>query len=304
MRKYIAIAAAMFLVGCATNEQLKTSEILKDARSAAFVQNGRGAASYVIGAVDGKTSWSNYSIMGERLSGPNQNKGSAPYITPTGKVGPDAAANLGLEVVSHVGKAIADASMKDDPEYYDRLLTAMVGSRELASEAGPPVLKLLAGSFSLVFDPAKLRTLDVPEKLEDEQGRYLLSDPGTDVVVVFTLREVLLSEKPSMRGLKAVVTMGMYDKEVMPYLTADLAVFRRQPTGEFRRAWASRCQNPFTNDAPAMEWVDLRQNPNKGGPLFDQTLPRLVKGCAAVLSDSWRPADYRSSDPAHGRNTS
>jgi hypothetical protein len=278
MRKYIAIAAAMFLVGCATNEPLKTSEILKDARSAAFVQNGRGAASYVIGAVDGKTSWSNYSIMGERLSGPNQNKGSAPYITPTGKVGPDAAANLGLEVVSHVGKAIADASMKDDPEYYDRLLTAMVGSRELASEAGPPVLKLLAGSFSLVFDPAKLRTLDVPEKLEDEQGRYLLSDPGTDVVVVFTLREVLLSEKP--------------------------AVFRRQPTGEFRRAWASRCQNPFTNDAPAMEWVDLRQNPNKGGPLFDQTLPRLVKGCAAVLSDSWRPADYRSSDPAHGRNTS
>lgn len=283
MKKVIVIFAAMLLAACATNEPLKASEVLKEARSAAFVQNGRIAASYVIGAVDGKTSWSNYSIMGERLSGPNQNKGSAPYINPTGKVGTDATANAGLEVASHVGKAIADASMKDDPEYYDRLLSAMVGSRELASEVGPPVLKLLANSFSLAFDPARLRTMDVPQKLEDAQGRYLLADPGTDAVVVFTLREVLLSEKPSMRGLKAVVTMGMYDKEVMPYLTADLAVFRRQPSGELRRAWAGSCQNAFTNDAPAMEWVELRQDPKKGGPLFDQTLPRLVKGCASVL---------------------
>lgn len=281
MRKCIVLLAVA-VAACATNEPLKTSEVTRNGRTAAFVQNGRVPVNYTIGAVDGRTSWANYSIMGERLNAP-KNGQSAGAITVTGKAVPDAVANLGLDVTSHIGKSIADASMKDDPAYYDRLLAAMVGSREFTTEIGPQMLKLAASSLGLPFDTQAIRTLDKAQRLEDANGKFLPPDPGTDLVVVFTFNELMLSEKPSSRGLKAVFTAGMYDKEVMPFLIAEFAVYRREGSG-LKRTWADQCRNDFNSDAPAAEWTDLRADPRKAGPVFDQTLARLVKHCAGMLS--------------------
>jgi hypothetical protein len=76
-----------------------------------------------------------------------------------------------------------------------------------------------------------VKLLSAPQSLDEAAGRYSGADPGTDVVMTFTVHELLLSEKPSSRGLKAVFTAGMYDKEVMPYFSAHMGVYRRQEGG-------------------------------------------------------------------------
>ena len=245
------------------------------------MQNGRHAVKYSIGAVDGKTSWSNYSILGARL---NQDDKSSPVgnLVVTGKPVPDAMAGAGLEIVSLIGKSIADKSMQDDPAYYDRLLARMVGEREIGAAVGQVVLPAVARAWGLPFNPAQLIVLPVAGKIEDADGRYTATDPGTDLVLAFTLSELMLSEKPSMRGLKAVVSMGMYDKEVMPYLVGEVAAYRRQPAGHLQRVWAGRCGNGFV-DAPADEWTALRADPLRGGALIDKTVPRVAAGCEEAL---------------------
>lgn len=62
--------------------------------------------------------------------------------------------------------------MKDDPAYYDRLLAAMVGSRELTTEVGSQMLKLAASSLGLPFDAQAIRTLDKAQRLEDAKGKF------------------------------------------------------------------------------------------------------------------------------------
>jgi hypothetical protein len=109
----------------------------------AYVQNGAVPMKYTIGAVDGKTSWSNYSILGTQL---NDKPAADPAgsLAVTGQPRTDMAAGAGLEIVSLVGKAIADSSMKDDPAYYDRLLARMVGQRQVTSAVAPQLLPALA----------------------------------------------------------------------------------------------------------------------------------------------------------------
>ena len=276
----VVVAAAAALSACATVEPVKVSELAAGVKTVAFVQNGKVPMKYTIGAVDGTTSWSNYSIMGARLNEKDRVDPS-PTIA-TGNTQNDIAVGAGLEIVSGVGKAIADKSMKDDPAYYDRLLARMVGSRELAAEAGAGVLPSLARTWNVAYTPANLRVFAEPQKLDDPAGRYVAADPGTDLVLTFTMTELLLSEKPSARALKSVVTFGMYDKEVMPYITAVMSAYRRQPGGELKRVWTTACTNDFA-DAPAQEWTVLRAAPERAGALFDGTVPRLVHKCETTL---------------------
>ncbi len=275
----VCVVGLMF-TGCAA-PLVKPSELTAGARSVAFVQNGRHPAKLSIGAVDGKTSWSNYSILGTRMNEADKN-GPAGSLTVTGKAGPDLAVGAGLEIVSHIGKAIADGAMKDDPRFYDRLFERMVGARELGADVGRNVLPVLARRWGVAYTPAQLTVLPQAVALEDEDGRYLAVDPGNDLVFVFTLSELMLSEKPSMRGLKAVVSFGMYDKEVMPHFLGQFAVYRRQPAGHLQRVWRGACNNGFA-DATAEEWTALRDDPARGGALLDKTVTRIAPECERGL---------------------
>jgi hypothetical protein len=286
---FIATALGLALAGCAA-PSIKPTDLTGGAKRVSFVQNGRFPGKYSIGAVDGKTSWSNYSILGARLNEDNKVDSAPTTLSVTGKAGPDLAAGAGLEIISAIGKSIADSSMKDDPKFYDRLLLQMVGKREIGTETGRVVMPIAARALGVPYSSTALILLPSVEKIEDESGRYLLGDAGSDLVVAFTLSEMMLSEKPSARALKSIVTFGMYDKVVMPYFLGDLAVYRRQPTGHMQRVWKTRCGNSF-QDAPSEEWTNLRESPELGGSLIDQTVPRVAVGCEAALRQQLASAE-------------
>lgn len=281
------------LTGCAA-PLLKPVDLVGTAKTVSFVQNGRLPVKYTIGAVDGKTSWSNYSIMGARLNEEDKRDPTGGgTITATGAANTDIAIGAGLEIVSGIGKAMADAAMKDDPKFYQRLFSQMVGARELGADTGRAVLPAMARTLGVGYSAAQLTIIPTAGKIEGEGGRYVATDPGTDMVVVFTLREVILSEKPSVRGLKAVVTFGMYDKEVMPYFLGDLAIFRRDPAGLLSRVWSGRCGNSFVN-APYEEWTALRDSPALGGDLLDKSVPRVGADCEASMRNGFSSAGAKA----------
>lgn len=277
------LALAATLAACATTNPVKPAEIASEVKSVTYVQNGKQPARVGIGAVDGKTSWSNYSITGQRLNESTPTDGVPGPLTVTGKQPADAVIGAGLEIVSAIGKSIADSSMKDDPQFYDRLFARMIGSRELALETGRGVLPALAQAWQQPYSDGQLVVLPLPSRLDDAEGRYTGTDPGTDLVMVYTLDEVLLSEKPSSRALKGLLTFGMYDKEVMPYFQVNVAVYRRQAAGgSLHKLWSTRCGNGF-QDAPAAEWTALRDAPESGRDLLDKTVPRVVSGCGEMF---------------------
>lgn len=268
MLKKLACAAALaILCGCGTTKKINVGEITKDVKSVSFVQNGRQAAALTIGAVDGKTSWANAPIAGT-ASNPNSKA--------------DVAGAALLTMTSVIGKSIADASIAKDPQYYDRLLAQMIEGRELSVQAGSVLLPAMARAWGVAFDPDRLVVSPNVKAIHGKDNRYAGDDTGADLVLTFTLEQVLLSEKPSQRGLMSVVTFGMYDKEVMPFLTGEFSAYRRVVDGGLERVWTMQCHNTFL-DAPAQEWTVLRDDPTRAKALFDQTLPRFAAGCSELI---------------------
>ena len=276
MFKLPACAAVLaILCGCANVQKVNVSEITRDVKSVSFVQNGRQPGTLTIGAVDGTTSWSNAPLYGTP-SNPNAKA--------------DVAGAALLTLTSLVGKAIADADLAKDPQYYNRLLTQMVEGRELSFQAGQTLLPAMARAWGVPFEPARLVLLPSAQDLHGkESNRYLGEDTGADLVLTFTLQQLLLSEKPSARGLKSLVSFGLYDKEVMPFFTGEFSAYRRLADGGLERVWTTQCRNTFL-DAPAEEWTVLRDDPQRAIPLLDKTLPRFIDGCSQIIQRQLAPA--------------
>lgn len=272
--KLIAAAclASLALGGCATAPSMtstQVSELRSKVKSVAFVQNGTIPYQYSVGAVDGKTSW----------AGPQV--GLAPATSAKADVGAAAAAN----VVFLVGASIAREAMKDDPEYYNRLLKTMVGERQFTSEVAPSVMPLLARAWQVDYDAAKLKVMPNDQLIGDDKGLFKGEDPGTDMVLVFSLPRFTLSEKPEMSVLwKSVVTAGMYERPVVPYITGWMGVYRRDDGGQLRSVWSSVCPDlDFLNAPVSEQFVVLKEAPQKAKPVFDAAIPIAVESCRKAL---------------------
>lgn len=273
MKKPLAgTALALLLTGCATTSQITPAQVAEmrvGAKSVAFLQNGTAPHQYLVGAVDGKTSW----------AGPQV--GFSPATSARADVGAAAAANL----VSAIGAGIARDAMKEDPDYYNRLLKKMVGERQFTSEIAPGVLPALAKAWQVDYDPARLKVVPNDRLVSDDQGLFKGEDPGTDLVLMFSVPRFMLSEKPQMSVLwKAVVTAGTYDRPVVPYISGLMSVYRRDTAGQLRAVWSAPCPDlDFLNAPVSEEFTVLSEAPEKAGPVFDAAIPIAVESCRKAL---------------------
>lgn len=265
------IAAAIVLSGCATAPVGKPKELGAGVRSVTLVQHGEEPLRYVVGGVDGKTSWA----------------GGGMAFTPASSARVDAQAALGPNLVFAIGQNIAREAMKDDPDYYARLLTKMIASRKLTNEAAPRVFPELAGAWGVPYDRAAPVQVAAGMDMADAQGRYAGTDPGTDLVLAFGIEQLLLSEKPTLSVLwKAVGTAGMYDRPVIPYIVGTMTAFKRDDRGELKKVWAARCSDAEFLSAPDVfeQWTVLKDHPEKAAPLLDAAVRVAAQGCGKTLA--------------------
>lgn len=273
MKKLLAGAAlALLLTGCATTSPITPAQIAEmraGAKSVAFIQNGTEPHQYLVGAVDGKTSWAGPQVAFTPATSSRMDTGAA------------AAANL----VSAIGSSIAREAMKDDPHYYDRLLKKMVGERQFTSEITPGVLPALAKAWQVEYDATKLRIVPNSQLVTDDKGLFTGEDPGADLVLMFSVPRFMLSEKPQMSVLwKAVVTAGTYDRPVVPYISGLMSVYRRDEAGQLKVVWSARCNDiDFLNAPVSEEFAVLKEAPEKAGPVFDAAIPIAVESCRKAL---------------------
>lgn len=270
MKKYLGWATSVILLaGCAAPLP-KPSELGAGAKTVAFIQHGTEPNKYVVGAVDGKTSWAG---------------GGAPTFTPGSSASIDVGAAAAANIVFAVGQKIAAEAMKDDPEYYIRLLRTMVGERKMTNEVAPRVLPELAASWGFTYNTAQTSVVPNGTPLIDAQGNFNGKDPGTDLVLSYGIEQLMLSEKPTLSVLwKAVGTAGMYDRPVVPYIVGSMTAFKRNDKGELKQVWNARCPDlDFLNAPVSEQFVVLRENPEKAAPVFDAAVPLAAASCKTVL---------------------
>src|SRR4030095_13370774 len=85
----------------------------------------------------------------------------------------------------------------------------------MVTDAGNALMPKLATSWRVAYDRARVRALPADAKLENESGNFIAFQPTTDLVLVFAVSELGLTERPSLGGgLAAVATAGFNAKDV------------------------------------------------------------------------------------------
>ena len=259
------------LFGCASAPPApRPSELGANVKSVAFVQYGEEPLRYVIGAVDGKTSWA----------------GTGMEFTPATSSKADVQGAAVATLVSAIGQKIAQDALKEDPDYYIRILMKMVGERKLTSEVAPLVLPEMAAAWGLSSSrDIKILRRAKEAPLASQEGNYLGDDPGTDLVLTYEIERLLLSEKPTLSVLfKAVGTAGMYDRPVVPYMLGKMTAFKRGENGQLKQVWTAKCSDFEFMDGVNEQWVVLKEQPEKAAPVFDSAVLMAAKGCKRTLA--------------------
>jgi hypothetical protein len=265
-------AAGLALAGCATAPPMSASTVAdmrSSIRTVAFVQNGTEPLNYGVGALDGKTSWAGPQMQFQAATSNRADVQGA------------AAANI----VFAVGGAIARESMKDDPDYYPRLMKTWIGERKFTNEVAPRVWPELARAWRVDYDPKRVIVLPNDRVATDKEGVFVGADPGADLVLMYSIEQLMISEKPEMSVLwKSVVTAGMYDRPVVPYIKGRMSVYKREADGKLRRAWVGDCRDQaFLNADFAVQFPLLKAEPQRAGPMFDASVAMAASTCSAAL---------------------
>lgn len=276
-RILLALGLPLLIAGCATPfGPAEVTALRNEIKSVTFVQNGTEPARLGVGVVDGKTFWSG----GLGVSFRPENPASAADVK--------LATNANLVLLA--GGLIAKAAMASDPDYYERTVRAVLADRDITSEMAGTVLPEFAGAWGLPFDRKKLQVRrGAPAPLGDGNA-YGGEDPGTDLVLSFTVDQFVINEKPSLKAVGYAFTMGAGDRQVVPVIGASLAAFRRDANGQLKRIWSQDCMIFHTlMSLPDESFAALAETPAKGKPLIDAAVPEAAKSCAKTL-ESFRGA--------------
>jgi hypothetical protein len=254
------------LGGCASGPTVK--ELRADVKSATFVQHGREPLNYKLGVVDGASFWAKGAESNASISVP-------------WSAGTVAAANAAVNVAGAAGKAVEANRAPTVAEMMSRLYNR----HSMVNDAGHALMLKLAGIWGVSYDRARVRQVAADAKLENESGNFIAFQPTTDLVLVFAVSELGITERPSLGGgLAAVATAGFNAKQVTAETRATLTAYKHDPgSGQYRRVWSSRCGVPVLAMDVTYPFPELVQSPEKARRLWDAATPKLVEWCSRYL---------------------
>jgi hypothetical protein len=276
LRGFPTVAASLAfatLAGCATGPTV--SELRNDVRSATLVQHGTEPLNYKFGVVDGASFWAKAADS------------NATVAVPFG-AGTVAAANVGIAAAAAHGRA----AVAERAPTVAEIMAGLFNRHPLVNDAGKALLPKLAQAWGVPYNARAVRIIPKDTKLEDESGHFLAFQPTTDVVLVFAVSELEITEKPTLGGaLAAGFTAGFNAKDVSSQTSAALTAYKRDAaSGQYRRVWTGGCMVHIFSMDVAFPFPELVKSPEKAKQLWDRTTPKLIENCSQYLEATAKQA--------------
>lgn len=269
-----AAGLAVLLAGCASNPPAPTpTELMAGVKRVAFVQHGTVPLRQVVRGVDGKTFWAGASGV---------------QFVPGSSAPADARMAGQANVITAVAGLVAQQSIQQDPEQYARTLRGVIGGRPVTREMADAVFPALATHWGTSFQPGNIAELPADAALVTPTGVYAGPPVDADLVVAYSVDEMMVIEKFGAGSLfKAMATLGLGDREVVPSLQGSLTAFKRDEKGELRQVWKLPCPQQgtgFFGNPVDVRWSELVANPSAGAPLLDHAVPVAIDNCKKAIS--------------------
>jgi hypothetical protein len=264
--------AGLFIVlgsiaGCASSPPI--ADLRGGVKSATFVQHGREPLSYKLGVVDGASFWAK-----------GASSVAAPIPVPAGAA-TVAAANIALNAGVGVARTVEANRAPTVPEMMSRLFNR----HPMVSDASHALLPKLADKWGVPYERARVRQLAGDAQVENESGHFTAFKPTTDLVLVFAVSELEITERASVGGaFSALVTAGFNAKDVSAQTWATMSAYKHDAgSGQYRRVWSTRCGVPILAMNVTYPFPELVQSPDKAKRLWDSTTPKLIEYCSQIL---------------------
>ena len=273
LRRVSIVAASLAFAGCAAGPTV--SQLRNDVTTATLVQHGTEPLTYKFGVVDGASFWAKAAESNTTV-----------YVPLS--AGTVAAANVAANAAAAHGRAVVAERAPTVAE----IMSGLFNRHPLVNDAGKALLPKLAHAWGVPFNARSVRVLPKETKLEDESGKFTAFQPTTDIVLVFAVSEVEITEKPTLGGaLAAGLTVGFNAKQVSSQTTAALTAYKRDAgSGQYGRVWSLRCLVPILGMDVTFPFADLVKSPEKAKQLWDSTTPKLIENCSHLLEASAKQA--------------
>lgn len=250
----ISFLSLLMLGGCASGPSLH--ELRGDVKTATIVQHGKEPLRYTFGVVDSASFWATYgSGVSSQLGG----------------------GTLWRDLESS-GKA---EQIKRAPTVAEAMRN-LYNNHPLVNQVSSALIPKFSSVWGQHYDPSRLRVIGSDTPIRDQNLNFVAFNPVTDLVLVFEVSELMLTERQTMgRALAAGFTFGTNTKNVSAQVTVWLEAYKRDPaSGKYKRVWLSSCgadANSMPIDFPFPEVIKSRE---KAKQLWDAAAPLTIEKCA------------------------
>lgn len=259
MRVYTISLMASALVLNSCTSMPNHSDVRQGIESFAYVQYGTEPIKYGFRVVDGKSFWGNGEGNG---------------------VQPGLLLAVGLEAA----KAAAEAEEK---KLAAAIISSMLGQHNPVAEMKNKVMPVLAKTWNLPFNPKSITYLPSTSPLEDEAGYYLGKGLKKDLLIVYSVDLVELSEQQSIGGFfDGMVTAGFNDKSVAPTIMASVKVYKYDAiSGKNKKIWWKNCLAHSLHAPSTVKYSVIKDNPEKGRSVMQDSMAVFVDNCKQAMSN-------------------
>ncbi len=259
MKFIYLLVLAMLASGCATVTP-PVSELRSDVNSVTFIQMGHEPLSFSFGVVDTSSFWAAYG------DGVSSQLGGGTLWTGLAADG----RRKGME------KAPDNAT----------ILKGLYGNHSLVTDVRDSVLPKLAGLWAVPYHPEELRILERDQITFDEQRNLVGFDSNSDLLLMYSVNNISLTERFSMGGaLASGFTMGTNTKSVTTTAAVNLSAFKRDPaSGTYTNIWTLGCGANYTQMKSSYPFSEAVQSAEKIASLLDETTSVSIDSCSKTIT--------------------
>jgi hypothetical protein len=247
----------LVLGGCASTPSV--SELRGGVRSASFIQYGTEPLNYTFGVVDTGSFWAAH--------------------------GGGVSSNLGFSAIAEIAAGEGRADVARKAPAAAEVMKVLYGNHSLVKDVSNGVMPQLAQAWAVPFEPRQLRVMQPGKPLEDDQGNLIGASATTDLVLVFALNQLTLTEKFSAGGaLAAGFTLGTNTKKVAAETTVTMRAYKQDPaSGQYKKVWTGLCQGPAMFSSVSYPFPEVVQSREKARELWDAIVPVTIEYCSKHL---------------------
>lgn len=249
---------ALLVAGCANIQTV--SELRGDASSATFIQVGSEPWNYTFGVVDTSSFWAAYGDgVSDQLGGDTLWTG----LATDGR---------------------KQATSKADE--HAAILRELYDHHPLVDRIGAGIMPQLASLWDISYRPGVLRTVERDAVQFDDNRNLVNSDADTDLVFLYNVGAVTLTERFSMGGaLASGLTMGTNTKNVTTTATVRLQAFKRDPaSGNYNNIWSMGCGTNYVQMKTAYPFPEAIKSKEKIAEMLDEATALSIEGCNKTLN--------------------